>query len=89
VSKHRTSNGLAVGDRVIDFRGETTGVVTWVETDRGPGKSDKVTVLVDGDGWSQSNYCEVWSKHFACAACRGKRFAACEQESHASWHAAR
>jgi hypothetical protein len=70
VNKHqspKTSNGLKVGDRVIDFRGEDTGVVTAVELNRGPGKSDRVTVLVDGrEDWahcqSSSNYCEVWTK---------------------------
>jgi len=54
-----TANGLMVGDRVIDFRGETLGTVEAIEVDRG-GRSDKVTVMTD-HGYRQWNYCSVWS----------------------------
>lgn len=58
----RTSNGLSVGDSVIDFRGEKTGVVTAIQISRGEGKSDKVTVRMADDDWTQTYYCGVWSK---------------------------
>lgn len=54
--QNKTSNGLAVGDHVVSFRGDETGVVESIETDRGGGRSDKV--IVNG----RSFYCSVWSK---------------------------
>lgn len=53
---------LTLGDRVIDFRGEKTGEVVSVEANRGPGKSDRVVVLVDNGGGQYRNYETVWSK---------------------------
>ena len=59
-------NGLRVGDKVIDFRGEKTGEVISVEAQRGPGRSDKVTVQVVEPkrlaGSIYHNYETVWSK---------------------------
>lgn len=57
----KTSNGLTVGDFVVDFRGEQRGTVTAIEVDRGDGRSDKVTVVAT-DGLTYWNYCTVWSK---------------------------
>lgn len=61
------TNGLRVGDKVIDFRGEKTGTVEAIETGRYP-KSDKVTVLVNDkhsgrpSTYRSYNYETVWSK---------------------------
>jgi hypothetical protein len=50
---------LKVGDRVIDFRGEKTGVVTNIRDGR---VSRHVTVAIDEDGWQRENYEHVWKK---------------------------
>jgi hypothetical protein len=48
---------LKVGDKVIDFRGEMTGVVTNIREGR---VSRHVTVRIDGQNRQQENYEHVW-----------------------------
>jgi hypothetical protein len=50
---------LKVGDRVIDFRGEKTGVVTYIRDGR---VSRHVSVKIDGENRDQENYEHVWRK---------------------------
>jgi preprotein translocase subunit YajC len=58
MAKRTATNGLAVGDEVVSFRG-VLGTVTAIEVDRGAGRSDMVTV-VDEDGNNWWNYETVW-----------------------------
>lgn len=52
-----------VGDRVIDFRGESTGTVSAVHPSKDPSKSHKVTVKTDA-GYDSHNYESVWEPHY-------------------------
>lgn len=48
-----------VGDRVIDFRGESKGTIAAIHVSDDPGKSHKVTVQTDA-GYQEHNYESVW-----------------------------